>query len=78
MEDPAILAQQQLRSLDKLKLDAYLRRFGKLESDLYHVIRSLTYFEDAEQETIGPMGLSRERWEYIKEFFVRRAPDILR
>jgi hypothetical protein len=62
----------------KSALDGYLRRFGKLESDLYHVIRSLTYFADAEKETIAPAGLSPELWGIIKAFFLRAAPEILR
>jgi hypothetical protein len=58
-------------------LDAYLRRFGKLESDLYHVIRSLTYFDDAEKESINPNGLTQRAWQDIKLYFQSIAPDYL-
>src|ERR687885_207857 len=34
--------------------DAYLRRFRKREGDLYHVVRSLTYFADAEKDPLFP------------------------
>jgi hypothetical protein len=58
-------------------LDAYTRRFGKAEPDLYHVLRSLTYFADAEAEPIMPAGLSTDLWQTIKAYFERAAPDAL-
>lgn len=58
-------------------LDAYLERFGKHESDLYHVIRSLTWFEDAEKEPAFPAGMTPEAWDRIKSFFNQRAPGLL-
>ncbi len=59
-------------------LEAYLNRFGKRESDLYHVIRSLTYFADAENETVLPSGMTVELWKRIKNFFTANVPDLLR
>lgn len=57
---------------------AYLSRFGVAESDLYHVLRSLTYFEDAEREAIFPMGLSPKHWLRISDFFRAQAPSLIR
>jgi hypothetical protein len=58
-------------------LDGYLARFGVKEADLYHVLRSLTYFEDAEREPVFPEGLSEASWETIKDFFRNAAPAVL-
>jgi hypothetical protein len=58
-------------------LEAYTHRFGKAEPDLYHVLRSLTYFADAEAEPILPSGLTPEHWQTIKSHFERAAPEAL-
>lgn len=58
--------------------DAYLEKFGVGESDLYHVLRSLTYFDDAETETAWPEGLTPTRWRRIKEDLLQEAPAFLR
>jgi hypothetical protein len=57
--------------------DAYVTKFRTAESDLYHVLRSLTYFEDAEKDEVYPRGLSRRGWERIKAFFEAEAPKLL-
>ncbi len=57
--------------------NAYLRRFGKAEADLYHVFRALTYFDDADNEAVSPAGLSEKKWNEIKEFFVAFVPPLL-
>ena len=59
-------------------LDGYLRRFGVSESDLYHVLRSLTYYDDAERELVYPAGLAQDHWEAIKAYFRTEAPRSLR
>jgi hypothetical protein len=56
---------------------AYLARFHLAEPDLYHVLRSLTYFVDAEKDPVYPEGLTPERWEAIKTFFRAEAPKML-
>lgn len=71
-----ILTRTQLSLGDGL--DAYARRFGQRESELYYVLRSLTFFEDADKETISPRGLSLQLWTTIKDFFRKRAPQELR
>lgn len=57
--------------------NAYLAKFGAAEADLYHVLRSLTYFDDAEREAGYPSGLSQRKWEQIKAFFRKEAPALL-
>lgn len=56
---------------------AYVAKFGVSEADLYHVLRSLTYFEDAEKDPVYPRGLTATRWERIKKFFLAEAPELL-
>lgn len=56
---------------------AFLRRFGRSEADLYHVMRALTWFDDAERAPVFPPGLTRAKWEAIKEHFEREAPRLL-
>ncbi len=58
--------------------EAYVRRFGVREADLYHVLRALTYFEDAEKDPAYPRGLDAAKWEAIKVFFRKEAPRLLR
>lgn len=59
-------------------LEAYVAKFGVQEADLYHVIRSLTYFEDADKERASPSGLSNAHWQAIKDYFLLEAPPLVR
>ncbi len=59
-------------------LDDYRRRFGVTDSDLYHVLRALTYFDDAESEPIYPLGLTSDKWQQIKIGIAARARDAVR
>jgi nucleotidyltransferase AbiEii toxin of type IV toxin-antitoxin system len=54
--------------------DSYVEKFGVLQADLYHVMRSLTYCEDAEREHVFPLGLSAMHWERIKDYFRTATP----
>lgn len=56
--------------------DGYVRRFGVSAADLYHVMRALTYFADAERDPL-PDGLTSEHWGEIKAYFEREAPRLL-
>jgi hypothetical protein len=58
-------------------LTSYSRRFGVKESDLYHVVRSLTFFDDAEADSLMPEGLTDEKWSEIKAWFLDNAPKTL-
>lgn len=48
---------------------AYVRRYGVSHGDLYPVLRSLTYFEDAEKDVVFPEGMTRRSWASTKKFF---------
>ncbi|MBI5161245.1 MAG: nucleotidyl transferase AbiEii/AbiGii toxin family protein [Micrococcales bacterium] len=58
--------------------NAYRRRFRRTHSDLYAVLRALTFFDDAEADPAFPRGLTRKHWEAIKRYFRAEAPKILR
>jgi hypothetical protein len=58
-------------------LQDYVRRFGVHESDLYHVLKALTYFGDAEADAIMPLGLTTEKWEQIKAWLVQNVREAL-
>jgi hypothetical protein len=55
----------------------YVCRFGIREADLYHVLRGLTYFDDAEKDAVFPRGLDNKLWKAIKEFFRAEAPKLV-
>lgn len=56
---------------------AYVDRFGVREADLYHVLKALTYFDDAEKDPAFPSGLDELRWGQIKAFFRKEAPKLV-
>jgi len=59
--------------------DDYVRKFGVAESDLYHVLRSLTWFEEAEADPTRPSGLTARKWSEIRDWFdVHAARELLR
>jgi hypothetical protein len=55
---------------------AYLRKFGVAASDLYHVARALTYFDDAEREPM-PAGMTAQLWSDIRGSMGTQAPRLL-
>jgi len=57
-------------------LEFYQKKYGVLEDHLYTILRSLDYFEDAEQETRMPDMLTDLNWEEVKEYF-RKETKIL-
>ena len=50
-------------------LEFYQRKYAVLEDHLYSILRSLDYFEDAEQENQMPNMLIEIDWEEVKESF---------
>ncbi|MBM3303261.1 MAG: nucleotidyl transferase AbiEii/AbiGii toxin family protein [Deltaproteobacteria bacterium] len=52
------------------------QKYGPGRANLYHILKSLTYFEDAEQEPM-PTMLEPFDWEECKAFFVREAHAIV-
>ena len=59
-------------------LDFYATRFGASHSDLYHVLRALTYFDDAEWDQVMPMGMTNADWRKIRGYFEQAAPSELK
>lgn len=53
-------------------VDHLQARFANQQYDLYHILRSLTYFEDAEAEPM-PRLYRDISWEQIRSFFLREA-----
>lgn len=57
--------------LDKI-LKFYDKKYGKLSNNIYHIMRSLEYFVDAESQE-SPKMLIHVSWEKVKEFFQKQA-----
>lgn len=53
-------------------------KFGKEASDLYHVVRALTYFDDAEADPIFPRGMTATLWNEVRGYFKIEAPRLLK
>jgi hypothetical protein len=56
---------------------AYVKRFHVAENDLYHVMLGLTWFEDAEAETVRPKGMTDKLWRTIRRYFEEQAPPLV-
>ena len=63
-------------SLAQMAAD-FRAKFGKDASDLYHVVRALTYFDDAEVDPIFPRGMTPALWKEVRTYFEREAPRLL-
>ena len=65
---------------NKPTLEAYFdmlpRKYGASRINTYHILKSLTYFEDAEAEPM-PQMLVPFDWNECKAFFVRQARTIV-
>jgi len=64
-------------SLAEMAAD-FRAKFGKEASDLYHAVRALTYFDDAEADPIFPRGTTPALWKEVRTYFAREAPRLLR
>lgn len=64
-------------SLAQMTTD-FRAKFGKEASDLYHVVRALTYVDDAEADPILPRGMTPAFWKEVRMYFAREAPRLLR
>ncbi len=51
----------------------YQRKFGVAESDVYHVLRALSCFEDAERDELLPRGLTKGHWRVVRAYFEAAA-----
>jgi len=47
----------------------YATKFGVAESDLYHVLKALSWFDDAERDEVFPRGLTKGHWKTIVRYF---------
>jgi hypothetical protein len=57
----------------------YTRKFGVSEADLYHVLRALSWFDDAEADRTPPRGLRDRKWSEIRAWFEKAsARELLR
>lgn len=56
----------------------YVEKFGVSEADLYHVLRALTWFDEAEADRALPRGLTRSKWRAVRDLFEHEAPRELR
>lgn len=52
------------------------KKYGRGRDNAYHILKSLTYFEDAESEPM-PCMFEPFDWEECKRFFVRQAQSIV-
>jgi len=58
----------------------FKKRFQRLDINQYHVLKSLVFFEDAEQDPLPHMLVSGKcwQWEEIKEFFINNLEEFER
>jgi hypothetical protein len=56
--------------------DMLPRKYGSSRINTYHILKSLTYFEDDEKEPM-PRMLVPFDWEECKSFFIRQARAIV-
>jgi hypothetical protein len=65
---------------DEPTLETYFdllpRKYGPSRFNTYHILKSLTYFDDAESEP-APRMLVPFDWEECKAFFIRQARSIV-
>jgi hypothetical protein len=59
-------------------LEDFQTKFGVAESDVYHVLRALGWFEDAERDEVYPRGLTQARWREIRTFCEQAAAREMR
>jgi len=52
------------------------KKYGKGRDNVYHLLKSLTYFDDAESEPM-PKMLEPFNWNECKNFFIRQAHTIV-
>lgn len=64
------------RSLEEALAD-YAAKFGVGQSDLYYVLRSLTYFEDALADVLLPRGLTPSIWQEVERYFQAESSRVM-
>jgi predicted nucleotidyltransferase component of viral defense system len=60
----------------KQLLGWFTTKFSKTNYSMLHILKSLSYFEEAEQDPM-PYMLTSLSWEEVKQFFSREAPRLI-
>lgn len=55
----------------------YQKKYNEPDDRLYSILRSLDYFEDAEQESQMPNMLIDLNWEELKEYFRKETKRLV-
>ena len=58
-------------------LGFYQKKYAVLQDHQYSILRSLDYFEDAEQERQMPKMIASTNWETIKEYFRKETRRLI-
>lgn len=61
----------------KKTIDFYDQKYQKLASNLVHIIKSLNYFADAEEQAM-PQMLEQVSWNQVKDFFTKEVGKLSR
>lgn len=67
---------QKVEPLEQLFVH-FEQKFQDVRYDRYHLLRSLTFFEDAEEEALPEM-LYSVRWEEVRQFFREEVRRLFR
>lgn len=67
-------AAQRLSLAELLRL--FERKYAQTHHSKLHILKSLTFFEDAEKEPIPNLLIPLE-WDEVKRFFLREVPPLL-
>jgi len=71
-----ILALEKLYSLKEI-LDLYDKKFKVLRQNKMHIIKSLTYFREADEQEM-PRMLKKVRWPEVKNFFELETKHLIK
>lgn len=71
-----IVAIEKLYSLEKI-LDFYDEKFALLHQNKLHILKALTYFEDADSER-SPRMIKNVRWPAVKSFFEKEVRRLIK
>lgn len=73
--DLYVICRKKLSLTKVLKL--YDKKYGKLRNNFYHIIKSLSFFVDAENDEM-PQMIEKISWEEIKKFFQNQSIKLAR
>jgi len=71
-----LLAKEKIMTL-KEAFDLYDKKFGALSQNKIHLLKSIVYFEDAEDDKM-PQMIKPVRWHAVREFFIREQRKIVK